>query len=314
MSASTSAVPRWAGARRPAGKPRQTRGIVVPPWPVRLFKGLLLLVCCVAVIGPFVAVIATSLADANQVNSAGGLVLWPHHPNLNAYRAILDGGVVSRALVVSLLVTIVGTTLSLTCTSLLAYSLSRPGSFASKPMLLAVLFTLLFTPGIIPSYLMVKELHLLNSYWSLILPVMVSGFNVIVVRAFFMDLPQELLDAARIDGAGELSTLFRIVLPLSKAVLAVVGLFYAVSYWNAFFNALLYLSDNSKWPLQLVLRSYVVNNSSLTVDQLSVGTALPPQPSLQMAILVISLVPIAVVYPFIQRHFTKGVMLGAVKG
>ncbi|MBO0884917.1 MAG: carbohydrate ABC transporter permease [Mycobacterium sp.] len=314
MSASTSAVPRWAGARRPVRKPHQSGGLVVPSWPVRLLKGLLLLVCCAAVIGPFVAVIATSLADADQVNSAGGLVLWPKHPNLDAYRAILAGGVVTRALVVSLLVTVVGTTLSLTCTALLAYSLSRPGSFASKPMLLAVLFTLLFTPGIIPSYLMVKELHLLNSYWSLILPVMISGFNVIVVRAFFMDLPQDLLDAARIDGAGERSTLFRIVLPLSKAVLAVVGLFYAVGYWNAFFNALLYLSDNSKWPLQLVLRSYVVNNSSLTVDQLSVGTALPPQPALQMAILVISLVPIAVVYPFIQRHFTKGVMLGAVKG
>ena len=265
------------------------------------------------VVGPFVAVVATSLADASQVDAAGGLVMWPTDPNLNAYRAILAGGVVTRSILVSLGITVVGTSLSLTCTAMLAYALSRPGSFASKPMLMTVLFTLLFSPGIIPSYLMVKELHLLDSYWALILPTMISGFNVIVLRAFFMELPQDLLDAARIDGAGELSILFRVVLPLSKAALAVIGLFYTVGYWNSFFNALLYLSDNSKWPLQLVLRSYVVNSSSLTPDQLDV-TKLPPQQSLQMAILVMSLVPIVVVYPFIQRHFAKGVLIGAVKG
>ncbi len=314
MSASTSAVPRWAGPR--GGAPRRKQnGLPAPTLISRAAKGVLLAVCCLIVLGPFVAVISTSLADTAQVSRSGGLVLWPSHPTLDAYRAILAGGVVTRSLVISISITVVGTALSLTCTALLAYSLSRPGSFAGKPMLLAVLFTLLFTPGIIPSYLMVKELHLLNSYWSLILPVLVSGFNVIVMRAFFMELPRELLDAARIDGAGELATLCRVVLPLSKAVLAVVGLFYAVGYWNSFFHALLYLNDNSKWPLQLVLRTYVVNNSTLGVDQLSLSsTTPPPQQSLQMAILVISLVPIALVYPFLQRHFTKGVMIGAVKG
>lgn len=309
MSAHASAVPRWAG---PTNQ-RRHNGMAVPNRPVRAFKGVLLLVCCVVVIGPFLAVVSTSIADPNQVNSAGGLVLWPHHPSLNSYRAILAGGIVTRSIFVSLGITAVGTTLSLLCSALLAYSLSRPGTFASKPILMTVLFTLLFAPGIIPSYLMVKELHLLNSYWSLILPTMISGFNVIVLRAFFMELPQELLDAARIDGAGELATLFRIVFPLSKAALAVIGLFYAVGYWNSFFNALLYLNDNSKWPLQLVLRSYVVNDSSLTVDQLQF-THLPPQQSLQMAILVMSLLPIVIVYPFIQRHFAKGVLIGAVKG
>jgi putative aldouronate transport system permease protein len=138
---------------------------------------------------------------------------------------------------------------------------------------------------------------------------------VIILRAFFMDLPEEVIDSARIDGAGDFAILWRIVLPLSKGVLAVVALFYAVSYWNAFFSALLYLNDISMWPLQLVLRTYVVNQTQVGVDQLGVaGADLPPQEAVQMAILVLSIIPILVVYPFVQRHFTKGVLIGAVKG
>lgn len=307
-----SPVPRWAGPRR---RPSMVNGLPVPSMRARALKGLVVLIACLLVLGPFLSVISTSLADVKQVNAAGGFVLWPNHPNLESYRAILSGGVVTRALFVSIGVTVVGTLLSLASTTLLAYSLSRPGSLCHKPILMLVLFTLLFSPGIIPNYLMVKSLGLLNSYWSLILPVMISGFNVIIMRAFFLDLPQELLDSAQIDGAGDLRVLTRIALPLSKAVLAVIGLFYAVGYWNSFFNAMLYLNDNAKWPLQLVLRTYVVNNATLGSDQLSVGaTVPPPQQSLQMAILVIALVPILVVYPFIQRHFTKGVLIGAVKG
>jgi multiple sugar transport system permease protein/putative aldouronate transport system permease protein len=282
---------------------------------VRAAKGLVLLVCCAIVVIPFLAVISTSLAGRGQLTAAGGYVLWPTHPTLAAYRAILSGGVVSHALLVSVGITVVGTTLSLTCTALLAYSLSRPGSYGHRPLLLLVLFTLLFAPGIIPSYLTVKELGLLNSYWSVILPVMVNGFNVIVMRAFFMGLPQDVVDSARIDGAGEVTILVRMVLPLSRAVLAVIGLFYAVGYWNSFFNAMLYLNDASKWPLQLVLRTYVVNSTPLTADNMSIaGDVAPPQTSLQMAILVISLIPILLIYPFLQRHFAKGILVGAVKG
>lgn len=286
-----------------------------PSMAMRLTKGVVLTLACAVVAVPFLGVISTSLASQADVTRAGGFVLIPHTVSLSAYRAILAGGVVTRALVISVLVTIVGTAVSLVCTATLAYGLSRPGSFGHKPMLLTVLFTLLFAPGIIPSYLVVKELGLLNSYWSLIVPAAVNGFNVIVMRAFFMELPSELLDSARIDGAGEVAILRRIVLPLSKAVLAVIGLFYAVGYWNAFFNALLYLNDTDKWPLQLVLRTYVVNNAQLGVDQLGAGSeALPPQQSIQMAILVISVVPILLVYPFLQRHFARGVLTGAVKG
>jgi multiple sugar transport system permease protein/putative aldouronate transport system permease protein len=160
----------------------------------------------------------------------------------------------------------------------------------------------------------VKELNLLDSFASLILPVLINAFNVIVMRAFFQELPQELFESAAIDGASNATILFRIVLPLSKAVLAVVGLFYAVAYWNAFFNALLYIQSTDKWPMALVLRTYVVNQTTIGGDQVSITEALPPQLSLQMATLVIAIVPILIVYPFLQRHFAKGVMIGAVKG
>lgn len=278
-------------------------------------KGVVLLICCLLVLVPFLAVISTSLASQQALNEAGGFLLLPKDPSFDAYRAIFAGGVVTRATLVSVGVTVVGTFLSLACTAALAYGLSRPGSLLHRPMIFLLLGSLLFSPGLIPTYLMVKQLGLLDSYWSLILPVLVNGFNVIVMRAFFMELPEELLESAKLDGASELRILLQIVLPLSKAVMAVIGLFYAVAYWNAFFNALLYMSTPEKWPMSLVLRTYVVNQSPLGTDQLAIGAeALPPQQSIQMAILVVSIVPILLVYPFLQRHFAKGVLIGAVKG
>jgi len=289
------------------------QGVPMPSWPMRAFKGLVLLVFCAVVIIPFVGVISTSVAPNKQVNEADGLVLVPDSINFHAYESLFAGGVVTRALFVSIFVTVIGTVLSLTVSCLLAYALSRPGFSAGRPILLIVLFSMLFSPGIIPMYLVVKGAGLLDSLWALIVPVMVSAFNVIVLRAFFSNLPGEITESARIDGAGELKTFGYIVLPLSKAVLSVIGLFYAVSYWNAFFGALLYLNDSKLWPLQLVLRTYVVNDTQLGSAEL--GTELlPPQASIQMAILVISIVPILLVYPFLQRHFAKGVLTGAVKG
>lgn len=289
-------------------------GVPVPSLPVRAFKGLLLTVVCALVVLPFIGILSTSVASRRQVTEAGGFVLFPDSVNLSAYRAIFAGGVVTRALLISIGITVVGTAVSLACTTTLGYALSRPGSFGHRPLLMTVLFSLLFGPGIIPTFLVVRSLGLLNSYWSLILPSAVSAFNVIVIRSFFMNLPNDILESARIDGAGEFVIFRRIVVPLSKAALAVIGLFYAVGYWNAFFNALLYMNDNSKWPLQLILRSYVVDQSTLTASQLGAQEAVPPQQSIQMAILVISIVPIVIVYPFLQRHFAKGVLTGAVKG
>lgn len=312
----TTLSPAHPVRRRPrrsySAIPGETPGS--PPW--RALKSLILLICVVLVLLPFLAIISTSLADTAQVTKAGGYVLWPDHPSWSSYSALLSGGLVSKAMLVSVGITVVGTALSLVCSIMLAYGLSRPGSFGHRPVLIMLLMTMLFAPGVIPSYLMVKQLGLINSYWSLILPTMINAFNVIVLRSFFMGIPKELLDSARIDGASEMTILTRIVLPLSKAAVAVIGLFYAVTYWNAFFNALLYINDASKWPMQLVLRTYVVNNAALSGGQVDVaaGVPLPPAQSLQAAILVLSIVPIVIVYPFLQRHMNKGVMVGAVKG
>ncbi|MEI8408244.1 MULTISPECIES: carbohydrate ABC transporter permease [unclassified Kribbella] len=288
-------------------------GVPMPSWPMRAFKGLVLLVFCAVVIIPFVGVISTSVAPNKQINESGGLVLFPESVSFAAYQSLFAGGVVTQALFVSVFVTVVGTALSLAVSCLLAYALSRPSFTAGRPILLVILFSMLFSPGIIPTYLVVKGVGLLDSIWALIVPTMVSAFNVIVLRAFFMNLPNEITESARIDGAGELKTFGYIVLPLSKAVLSVIGLFYAVAYWNAFFSALLYLNDSKLWPLQLVLRTYVINDTQLGSAEL--GTELlPPQASIQMAILVVSIVPILIIYPFLQRHFAKGVLTGAVKG
>ncbi len=213
------------------------------------------------IVYPFFSVVATSLASDQDVIKNGGLVIWPENPTLNSYRTIFAGGVVTRAAVVSVAITVIGTLTSLALTIGMAYGLSRR-IVGGKWILILALTTLLFTPGIIPNYLAVKQYGLLNTYASLILPVVISAFNLVVMRQFFMGIPTELIDSAKIDGANDWDVLVKIMLPLSKAVLAVIALFYAVNtYWNAFFNALLYLNDSAMWPLQLVLRLYVVQAS-----------------------------------------------------
>ncbi|MFI6710379.1 carbohydrate ABC transporter permease [Nonomuraea sp. NPDC050478] len=288
-----------------------------PPSPAgRVGKGAVLTVIVLAVLLPLYTIVLTSLSSKATVNRVGGLVLIPEGITFDAYIQIFSDTVVRRAVLVATGVTVVGTAISLCVSILGAYSLARPGSFLHRPLLFAVLLMFVFFPGIIPVYLMVSGLGLKDTYWSLILPTAVSAFNVVVMRAFFMNIPGEIMDSARIDGAGEFRILWRIVLPMSKAVTAVVGLFYAVGYWNAWFNAMLYLEDSRKWPLALVLRQYVVDSNPLPTATVGVTGAgdLPPTLAVKMAIVVVAVVPALVIYPFVQRHFTKGVLIGAVKG
>ncbi|MEE4493490.1 carbohydrate ABC transporter permease [Streptomyces sp. BE230] len=275
-------------------------------------KAVAVVVVVLAVAYPLVGVIGTSFASQTDIIRSSGLVLWPDHPTLDAYRTIFTGGVVTRALLVSVGITVFGTLASLLVTVGMAYGLSRRDVTGSRFILMTALFTMLFNAGIIPNFLLVKGLGLYDTYAALVMPTLVSAFNLVVLRSFFMNLPEELYDAAKVDGAGDLRILVRIVLPLSKAVLAVISLFYAVTYWNAFFNSLLYLNDTDKWPLPMVLRTYVLQGQSLNAA--SAGEVLAPQQAVQMAVLVIAVVPILCVYPFLQRYFTKGVLTGAVKG
>jgi multiple sugar transport system permease protein/putative aldouronate transport system permease protein len=201
---------------------------------------------------------------------------------------------------------------------LCAYGLSRRGSFAHRPILMLLVITMFFGGGMIPTFIVVSALGGYNSYWSLVLPSAVSVFNIIVMRGFFSNTAQDLIDAARIDGAGEWRILWSIVLPISRAVVAVVTLFYAVGYWNTFFNALLYLPDNGKWPLQMIVYTYTLlgnptPGTGITSGQIAGHQALAPL-SIQMAVVTLTLVPILIAYPFVQRHFVKGMLIGAIKG
>ncbi|MFC9621949.1 carbohydrate ABC transporter permease [Streptomyces sp. NPDC056930] len=278
----------------------------------QIAKAVAVVVVVLAVAYPLVGVIGTSFASQTDIIKSSGLVLWPDHPSLDAYRTIFTGGVVTRALIVSVGITVLGTLASLLVTVGMAYGLSRRDVTGSRLILMTALFTMLFNAGIIPNFLLVKGLGLYDTYAALVMPTLVSAFNLVVLRSFFMNLPEELYDAAKVDGAGDFRILVRIVLPLSKAVLAVISLFYAVTYWNAFFNSLLYLNDSDKWPLPMVLRTYVLQGQSLNAA--SAGEVLAPQQAVQMAVLVIAVVPILCVYPFLQRYFTKGVLTGAIKG
>jgi putative aldouronate transport system permease protein len=252
------------------------------------------------------------------ISEAGGMVLVPGEITFAAYQQLLDGGVVFRSVVVSIGVTAVGTVISTVVSVLAAFGLSRTDSFLHRPILFVFLITMFFGAGLIPTYLWVSQLGLIDSYWALILPGAISAFNVLILRNFFMGIDASITDAARIDGAGDWRVLGSIVLPMSRAVVAVVALFYGVGYWNAFFNAMLYLRDSAKWPLQMVLRAYVLRGqppqgTTGTVIELGAGGAVPSLAA-KMAVMVLALVPILIVYPFVQRHFTKGVIFGAIKG
>ncbi|GIJ31221.1 ABC transporter permease [Micromonospora sediminimaris] len=289
-----------------------------PSTSLTIGKGVVLTLLVAAVLVPLWAVLVTSLASRGTIDDAGGMVMIPREFDPSAYITIFSGGDVTRAVWVSTLVTVFGTTVSLVLTVLAAYGLSRPGSVAHRGLLFYFLLTFLIFPGLVPSYLVVTGLGLKDSLWSLILPSAISVFNLVVIRAFFMNVPAELLDSARIDGAGELRILTRIVLPLSKAVIAVVGLFYAVGYWNVYFNAVLYIDSNDKFPIQRVLQSYILAGQSPNVSGASVNlpgvTAYPPTLAVKMAVVVVTVIPAVIIYPFVQRHFTKGVITGAVKG
>lgn len=284
------------------------------PWWLRILKFLTLAFIAIIMLFPFVNVVAVSFSSARDVIE-GGLILFPRHPTLDSYRALLQGGIVVRSLTISIGLTLIGTALQMVFTTALAYGLSKPNVPGSKIFLWIVLGAFLFGPGMIPSYLLVKELGMIDTYAALVFPGLIGAWNLIILRSFFQNLPQDLIDAARIDGASDFGVLFHIVLPLSKAVLAVVALFYGVAMWNTFFGAILYLNDTSKWPIQVVLRQYVIEGSSITnASQFAPGQPPPPAQSLQMAMVVLATVPILIVYPFLQKYFTKGVLTGAIKG
>ena len=281
--------------------------------PAQVLKAVVLVAVVAVMLFPFIYVLSVSLSTERDLQGAN-VALVPLHPTLLAYQTILQGGVVISALEVSIGITVVGTLACMVMTTTLAYGLSRTSDVpGTRFVLFLVLGTLLFNAGIIPNYLLVRYLGMLNTYQSLIVPGLISAFNLVVVRQFFMNIPAELIDAAMIDGANPLQIFWQIVLPLSKAVLAVVALFYGVALWSDYFQPLLYLNNTAMWPIPLVLRLYVLQGQALSGAQ-QVGQPLPPATTVQMAVVILATLPILIVYPFLQRYFTQGVLAGAIKG
>lgn len=264
---------------------------------------------------PFVHIFAVSFSSLEDVLQKD-FILWPSHWTADSYRVILQSNSFIGSLGVTATITVLGTLVSLILTTSMAYALTR-NILGQRVILLMVIFTILFNAGMIPVYLVVKSTGLINSLWALIIPGAISSFNLIVIRQFFLNIPAELSEAALIDGANEIRTFWSIILPLSKPALATFALFYAVGYWNKYFEGILYLNDARKWPVQVVLRQMVIMNetaSTLGSDVLLQFENQPPPVTIQMAAILVATLPILVLYPFLQKHFAKGVMIGSVKG
>jgi putative aldouronate transport system permease protein len=293
---------RESGFRRPTTAMRVFRAVNV------VVLGGFALICVL----PFLNVLGSSFATPGELATRSFVVI-PETFTLDAYRYILSTSTIFRALGVSVFVTAMGTFVSLLLTSFMAYALSKPYLRGRRVINFLVIFTMLFSGGMIPTFIVVQNLGLIDSLWALILPVAINAFNFVIMRSFFQAIPDSLEEAARIDGCSDLGVFLRIVLPLSLASIATIGLFYAVGYWNTYQNAILYINDSEKWPIQVLLRQIVIVASGMNADA-SVVDVVPPAQSVKMAVIVVATLPMLLVYPFIQRYFVKGALIGSVKG
>jgi len=265
---------------------------------------------------PLYYVFIVSFTDPAEYIRKQGFVLFPEKWSILSYQYILSTSTYLNATGISAFLAIVGTLLSLMVTASLAYGLSRKRLKIRKQLMMMILITILFSPGIIPHYILVRDLGMINSIWSLIIPVLSSGWYVFLMKSFFDSIPASLEEAAMMDGYNDFGIFFRIILPLSLPALAAFGLFYAVGYWNTYFSAVLYINVSSKWPLQILLQNILIDSSTSSqgsgAAEIMNEQQLPAQ-TLKMAAVVVATLPILIIYPMLQKHFAKGVMLGSIK-
>ncbi|MGG1515584.1 carbohydrate ABC transporter permease [Paenibacillus oryzisoli] len=277
----------------------------------------ILAIVLVVVIYPLYFVIIASISDPTYVNS-GQMTLWPKGLNFNGYVRIFQDHSILTGYRNSIIYTVVGTAISLLFTLPAAYALSRKDLDGKNIIMYLVTFTMFFSGGLVPTFLLIKQLGMYNTIWSLVLPGAVGPYNLIIARSFFQNtIPDELREAAEIDGCSNLTFFVRMVVPLSAAIISIMVLFYGVGYWNAFFNALIYIKDKDMYPLQLVLRNILIVNQ-VSMDMMGdVDQAAKQQEIaglIRYGVIIIAALPLLVLYPFLQRYFVKGVMIGAVKG
>ncbi len=279
-----------------------------------VFNTLFMLFMILITLYPFLYVLFASVSESNMLMSHRGVLLKPLGFNMRAYALVFKNPNIYTGFKTTAIVLVAGTTLNIMLTSIGAYLLSRRNFKFGEFMMLMVMITMYVSGGMIPRYLLIYEtLNLKNSLWALILPNAVSTWNLIVMRTNFRQIPESLEESAKIDGANDLVVLFAIVLPLSKAIIAVMILFYGVAHWNAWFDALLFIRDREKFPIQLIMREILISNSTDSMQ--SYGDSYNGvSESIKYATIIITTIPILIIYPFIQKYFVKGIMIGAVKG
>lgn len=268
---------------------------------------------------PLIYIVSASFSNGNAIQT-GEVFLWPVDVTLAGYEAVFKHKLIVSGYINTIFYTVLGTFLNVCATLLCAYPMSRRDMQWKGFYMFLFVFTMYFGGGLIPTYLQMRNLHIINTVWVMVLPGLISTYNMIITRTFIQsNIPQEMLEASQIDGCSDFQYFFRMVLPLSKAVIAVITLYYAVGHWNAYFNALIYLTDRSKYPLQIILREILVSNQvnfaevqGIDPEQIAAQNALANQ--LKYALIIVSCGPILVAYPFVQRYFVKGVMIGSIKG
>jgi putative aldouronate transport system permease protein len=279
------------------------------------FNVIFMIILMIITVYPIVHVLFASLSDSNELLAYRGLLLKPIGFNVEAYKMVFENPMIVRGYLNTLFIVVVGVFINIIMTSLAAYVLSRKNVLFQSTIMFLIVFTMFFSGGLIPFYFTVKSLHIDNTYWALILPVAINTFNLIIMRTSFAAIPDSLEESAKLDGASHFTILFRIILPLSMPIVAVMILYYSVAHWNAWFNAMIFIQDRNLYPLQLILREILIQNDTSSmasgvsaVDQVAIGE------SIKYAVIVVATVPILCIYPFLQKYFVKGALVGAVKG
>ena len=280
-----------------------------------IVNNTLMIILAFIMLYPVYYVAIASFSNAEQLVKFNGLLLKPISPTLIAYQQAFKNPMILRGYANTLFIVVTGVLLNLLLTSIGAYFLSRRNVKLGKPIMIMITITMFISGGMIPLYFAVKSLGLDGTIWSLIFPSAINTFNLIIMRTSFSALPVSLEESAKIDGAGHVTILFRIILPISKSVLAVITLYYAVQHWNAWFNAMLFLKERSQYPLQLILREILIQNDmSAMSDSLGYSELGFISETIKYATIVIATVPILCIYPFLQKYFAKGALIGSVKG
>lgn len=285
---------------------------------VKTFRVINTIVLCLLVFVtfyPIYHVLMASFSDGNALMAHRGIMYKPINFSTDAYEAIFAKPYLFRSYANTIYICVVTLALNIVLTSFAAYFLTRKEAVGRKAIMMLILFTMYFNGGLVPNYMVIKNMGLLDSFWAIILPTAISTYNMIVLRTSFASVPESLYEAARIDGAGHFRILFQIIMPLTKATLAVVILYYLVAHWNSWFSASIYIDDRNKYPLQLYLREILIETDQGATDQLLMDSDKQAvSETLKYAMITVAAVPVLCVYPFLQKYFAKGVMIGAVKG